>query len=84
MSQAINSLAFHGDMISFRVGVIEIAVICIRPDAAYRVSVRYASTGAEDPQLSRSYPDEATARAVARRTTEVFAGGLTITQAVAA
>lgn len=82
--KAIKPLALSGQSVSFRAGGVVIALSCVRLDQAYRVAVLYGSTGAEVPELSQSYPDEPTAREVARDLSRRFLGGLTIAQAVAA
>lgn len=84
MSKATNPLAHSGDTISHRVGGVQIVLTCIRPGLAYRVAVRWGSTGVEVPELSQSYTDEPTAREVARDLSRRFIDGPTIAQAVAA
>lgn len=84
MSKVINPLVHAGDAISHRAGTALIVLTCVRPGYAYRVAVEYPSTGAEVAELSASYPDEGTARYVARDLSGAFRAGLTITQAVAA
>lgn len=80
--KAIKPLAIDGQSISFRAGGATIVLSCIRSGLAYRVAVTYPSTGAEVAELSASYPDEGTARYVARDLSGAFLRGLTINAAV--
>lgn len=82
MPQAIKPLAVEGQTISFRAGGATIVLACVRLGFAYRVAVQYPSTGAEVSELSASYPDEPTARYVARDLSGAFLRGLTINAAV--
>jgi hypothetical protein len=72
MPQAIKPLVHAGDAISHRVGPVIVALSCVRPDHAYRVSVQRGSTGAEIGELSKSHPTEGAARAAARGLCRIF------------
>ena len=71
-----------GETIAADAGAVVVAVQCIRPRASYRLSIRYAASGAEVDGLSRSYVDEHVARAAARTATVLFRSGLTVIQAL--
>lgn len=67
-----------GQVIGFLAGRVMIRLQCVRPGQAYRVSACYGSTGAEVPELSRSFPTEVAGRAFARTLAEVFLAGRSI------
>lgn len=67
-----------GQVISYLAGRVLIRLQCVRSGQAYRAAACYGSTGAEVPELSRSFPTEAQGRAFARTLAEVFRAGRTI------
>lgn len=71
-----------GETIAAQAGSVIVVVQCIRPGAAYRLSIRYAGSGFEVPELSRSFPAEDTARRAARTATVLFRAGVTVAQAL--
>lgn len=73
-----NTLTQTGDQVSTHIGAVQIVLSCCRPGHAYRVSVRYGSTGAEIGELSASWAREDDARAAARSRYRVFAAGRTV------
>lgn len=64
-----------GHTIAVDAGPVTIAVQCIRPGHAYRLSIRHRSSSAEIGELSRSYPTEHQARHAARVATTLFRAG---------
>lgn len=66
----------EGEHIVCRVGAVEVVLLCVRPNAAYRV--RVLNGGREVDELSRSYPTEAEARGVARSTVKLFNRGASV------
>jgi hypothetical protein len=71
-----------GQTIAVEVGPVTVAVQCVRLGAAYRLSIRRGSTGAEVDELSRSVPTERHARSAARMAVTLFRAGLTVQQAL--
>jgi hypothetical protein len=84
VSQAISAPAplADGETIAVQAGSVIVAVQCVRPGAAYRLSIRYASSGFEVDALSRAFPAEHTARSAARTATVLFRAGITVQQAI--
>lgn len=80
MAHVTATLAYSGQTISHPLEHVTVVLMCVRPDAAYRVSVRYPSTGAEIDELSQSFACEAVARVKAREICHRFDGGRTVTQ----
>src|SRR2546430_1190123 len=67
-----------GQTLAVDAGPVTVAVQCIRLGQAYRLSIRYGSTGAEVDELSRSVPSERQARSAARMAGTLFRGGVTV------
>lgn len=67
-----------GQTITALAGPVTITVQAVRVGHAYHCSIRYASTGFEIPELSRSYPTEVEARRSARVATTLFRSGWTV------
>jgi hypothetical protein len=80
----ISPLAVIGGQISADAEAVVVVVQNVSTPAApaFRLSIRYAASGAEVPELSRSYSDEAEVRRVARTATVLFRSGLTVMQAL--
>lgn len=72
----------EGETLAASAGAAIVAVQCIRPGYAYRLSIRRASSGAEVEELSRSFPSEHVARRAASTATLLFRGGITVQQAL--
>ena len=65
-----------GQTLAVDAGPVVVAVQCVRLGAAYRLSIRRGSTGAEVDELCRSHPAERTARVAAA----LFRSGMTVEQ----
>jgi hypothetical protein len=66
----------EGEQIAMTVGAVEVVLLCVRPNAAYRV--RVLNGGREVDELTRSYPTEVEARTVARSTVKLFNRGASV------
>jgi hypothetical protein len=66
----------EGESIPCTVGAVEVVLLCVRPNAAYRV--RVLNGGREVDELTRSYPTEVEARTVARSTVKLFNRGASV------
>lgn len=71
-----------GQTLAIRAGSVIVAVQCIRPNAAYRLSIRNTD-GFEITELSRSFGGEDTARNVARVITVLLRGGYSVAELIA-
>ncbi len=78
----INRPYFAGEERVRHAGQVDVVMQCVRPDAAYRVSVRYHSTNAEVGDLSKSHLTEDAAREHANTARVLFLGGVTVTEAL--
>lgn len=70
-----------GETRSLPAGQVTVSVQRITANA-YRVSVRYASTGFEIGELSKSHPTVQAAREHATNALVMFRGGITVTEAI--
>src|SRR5207244_2053170 len=75
------ALTADGQTIAATAGPVIVAVQRVRT-SAFRLSIRYRSTGHEIGDLSRSYPVEQTARHAARSAAVLFRSGLIVQQAL--
>ena len=80
MLHAINSALIDGETLAVPAGAVTVAVQCVRLHESYRLSIRYGSTGAEVPELSKSYPSEMQARRAARMAVTLFRSGWSVQQ----
>lgn len=73
---------FNGEERVRHAGQVDVVMHCVRVGYSYRVSIRYASTGAEVGDLSKSHPTEDAARDHANTARAMFLGGVTVTEAL--
>lgn len=79
--QSGNPLA-EGRTIAVLAGPVLVIVQCIRPAAAYRLSIRNAA-GFEIAELSYSLASESVIRSAARTATILFRGGYSVAEVIA-
>jgi len=73
------TLACDGQTIAVKAGAVVVAVQRVNA-RAFRLSIRYGSTGAECDRLSRSFPAERSARHAARVAVRLFRSGQSMQQ----